>query len=258
MKSQHPHQPCRCPVSYSAITAICGKKFESISCVANWSHSNSRHSLQTDHKAASCQILTDYKGITMICGSALWSRTRRWSCPCASHESKEVWEIYCYWRYRAWIEYIDMTTEQTARESVDTITLSAPWTASSFRSFFRVSRCEHSAHNLITKTPHSPSDSCREQGIVRFLLFTTSLAKGSALGSRNALGQGFGRSLHYYGKQGGQSIRKSERVVHGANTAVNVGTGRLLHGAVYRFICTGITRSCSGHLASTSSRVKRN
>lgn len=63
---------------------------------------------------------------------------------------------------------------------------------------------------------------------MRFLLFSTSLAKGSALGSRDALGLGFGASLHYYGNWwgGGQSIRKSERVVNGANTAVNVGTGQ--------------------------------
>ena len=61
---------------------------------------------------------------------------------------------------------------------------------------------------------------------MRFLLFSTLLAKGSALASRNALGQGFGGSLHYYGNQRGQSIRKPERVFNGANTAVNVGTGQ--------------------------------
>lgn len=33
---------------------------------------------------------------------------------------------------------------------------------------------------------------------------------------------------------------------------------KLFHDAVYRLICSGITRSCSGHLASISSRVKRN
>lgn len=77
------------PVKYSAIT----KNSESISCVANWSQSNSRHPMQTDHKTASCQILTDYKWFTMMCGSALWSRSRRWSCPCASQESRGVRDL---------------------------------------------------------------------------------------------------------------------------------------------------------------------
>jgi len=132
-----------------------------------------------------------------------------------------------------------MTMKKTARESVNTTNLSTPRTASSFSSFFRVSKCKRSAvHNLITTPPHPQHDnlcdSGRAQGNVRFLLFSTSLAKGSALGSRNALGQGFGGSLHYYGNQGGQSIRKPDRVVNGANTAVNVGTGQYgaddLHG----------------------------
>ena len=101
-----------------------------------------------------------------------------------------------------WAEYIDMTTKKTARESVHTTNLSTPCTASFFSSFpprFKV-RTFHRPQPYNNASPpaarRSLWDSGKTQGNARFLLFSTSLAKGSALGSRNALGQGFGWSLH--------------------------------------------------------------